>query len=463
MAVTPNPLVWDYYRELGEAGKVGGVAHYYTEEAQSLFLQNGLSTRLTVVPDGHWNSSVLEPTQVVSEEQYQALRLDHAYNGTLFGVAVDENGKLVFLRYVYALDLSNLTASGTLSYSNSNGVAQMKVNVMNTDEATFLDDATLFQPGSKITFDVIVGKEEPYPMGIIYLDSSDYSVGAKTVPISGRNSVGFKLMDATFDDVTSVSGTAHEVAVQILEMAGITKYIVGSSAHNWTHLFKPTQTLMSGLEQVFEFYNGWELVELPDGTIVIGYPDFIKNQIANSYYAFDKGEVFKRKTKRSSDAAYRQVRVTGRGEDDSEGNPTELTPVTVAVKNYSQWSLPAHKTYHIQAPDGFTQEELQEYAETVAESLQYVGIGEDFTGPLRPQLLVGDVAAIDNGDGTMTTLGIITSLKHRFGQSGFYTDFTTDSGGVVTDNSSGVVTITKNLQGYNRSQTLKDLIKVISS
>ena len=462
MAVTPNPLVWDFYREVG-SGRLGGVAHYYDKESQSLFLRNGVSTRLSTVPDGNWEGSTLELTQVVAEDQYQTLRLDHAYNGTLFGVAVDERGQLIFLRYVYSMDLSNITASGSLGYSNSNGVAQMKANIMNTNEEVFLNDATLFQPGSKITFNIVVGKEEPYPMVIVYLDSSDYTVGSKSVPISGRNSVGFKLMDATFDDVASVSGTAHEVAVQILEMAGITKYIVGSSAHNWTHYFKPTQTLMSGLEQVFEFYNGWELVELPDGTIVIGYPDFIKKHLPNGYYAFNKGEVFKRKTKRSSDAAYRQVRATGKGPNDAEGNPTELTPVTVVVKNYSQWSLPSHKTYHIQAPDGFTQEELQEYAETVAESLQYVGVGEDFTGPIRPQLLVGDVAAVDNADGTMTTLGIITSLKHRFGQSGFYTDFTTDSGGVVTDDSAGVVTITKNLSGYNRSQTLKDLIKIISS
>lgn len=458
MAASERPLVWDFYRKVDDVGRLGGTVHYYTEEAQSLFLQNGLSTRLTTVPEGHWEDTEWDLTQVITEDQYSTLRLDHAYNGTLFGVGINEDGELVFLRYIYAMNLSSIIASGSLGYSNSNGIAQIKANIMNIGEPIFLEDVTLFQPGSKLTFKLAVGKQVPYPMVTAYLDSSDYTVGAKTVPISGRNSVGFKLMDTTFDDVTSVTGTAHEVVVQILEMAGITKYIVSSSAHVWTHYFKPTQTLMSGLEQVFAFYNGWDLEELPDGTIVIGYPPFLRQYLPNGYYSFDRGSAFKRRTKRSIDAAYRQVRATGIASDKSE-----LTPVTVPVKNYSQWSLPYHKTYHITAPEGFTQEELQEYAETVADSLQYVGIGEDFTGPIRPHLLVGDVVALDNEDGTATALGIITSLKHRFGQSGFYTDFTTDSGGVVTDDSGGVVTVTKNLSGYNRSQTLKDLIKVISS
>lgn len=466
MAATSSPLVWDFYRENGAATVVGGVAHYYNEEAQSFWnTSKGLVTNQYLVDDGRWAySDPGESVVVVDNLISKDFDLDHPYNGTLFGVSSTSEGHLYFLRYAYSMDCSSLISSGTLDYSNSNSVAQLKVNVMNIDEAIFQNEATLFQPGSKIEFKMIVGDEEPYPMCIVFLDSADYSIDSQNVPLSGRNSVGFKLMESTFDDVSFISGTAHEVAVQILEMAGITKYVVGPSTHNWTHYFKANQTLMSGLEQLFEFYNGWKLVELPDGTIVIGYPDFIKSYMPNGYYSFDAGEVFKRKTKRSSDATYCQVRATGKGPEDDKGNAPELTPVTVPVNNYSQWSLPARKTHHVQAPDGFTQSELQAYAEKVAESLQYVGVGEDFTGSMRPQLIIGDIAAVDNGDGTMTTLGIVTSVKHKFGKSGYFTDFSTDSGGIKmeTTRDSFITTVTRPLGGYTRKQTIKDLIQVAS-
>ena len=65
---------------------------------------------------------------------------------------------------------------------------------------------------------------------------------------------------------------------------------------------------------------------------------------------------------------------------------------------------------------------------TNSESLQYVGKIESFTGPFRPQFILGDEAVIIDSDGS-TSLGLITEITHRFGKEGFYTDFTVDSGG----------------------------------
>jgi hypothetical protein len=59
--------------------------------------------------------------------------------------------------------------------------------------------------------------------------------------------------------------------------------------------------------------------------------------------------------------------------------------------------------------------------------LMNVGIIETFTGPFRPYLLVGDDAAIINNNNTKI-LGLITSVIHRFGKTGFFTEFTVDSG-----------------------------------
>lgn len=457
MATTTRPLVWDFYRTVGTASSLGGVVHYYDEESQSIYVDSGgLETQVANVPDGHWEEAVQGGEQNINRSEYSDMDLDHAYNGVLFGVAIIGD-KLMYLRYIYAMDCSHLISSGSLSYTNSNSVVQLNAKLMNVAESVFQDDITLFQPGAKVDLKLKVG-ENSVPMFLGFLDSSDYNKANQSVPLSARNSIGYKLVSATFDEVTSITGTANEVVASILELGGITKYKIDSSSHNWTHTFKPDQTLLSGLQQVFAFYNGWKMIELPDGTIIIGYNPFISKYQYNSYYSFDLGEnLFSRRTRRSSDAAYSRVMVTGQS---SEGE--QLDPVIVAVENYSQWSIPSHKTYHAQAPKGFTQEELQEYAESIASSLQYVGIGEDFTGPIRPQLLIGDIAAADNGDGTITGLGVINSITHKFGKSGFYTDFSTDSGGTVTDSSGIVHSVTRPLDGYTRKQTIKDLIQYIS-
>lgn len=460
MATTPHPLVWDFYRTVEGAEGLGGVVHYYDEMSQSLWLSSGIKTNLADIPEGHWKAAEIQNSSDIGTPAYTSLSLDHAYNGVLFGVAT-LGSALVYLRYLYAFDCSDIVSSGTLSYSNSNAVVQLKANLMNIKDVIFSSDSTLFQPGAKVTLKALVGDEIPYDMCVTYLDSVDYSVKSSTIPISGRNNIGFKLNQSTFDDQTEISGLPHEVAAKIMELAGVENYVIQEGTDNREHQFNADQTLLSGLQQLCDFYQGWKVVELPNGTIIVGYPSFVNSYQGNGYYVFDEGSVFKRRTKRSSDAAYTKVRVTGKDLDDKD-----LNPVSVAVKNYVQWNLPPNKTYHEAAPDGLTQAELQEYAETLAESLQYVGIGEDFTGSLQPHLVIGDVAAIDQGDNTMLTLGVVTSIKHSFGKSGFTTDFSTDSGGVMMEtlaSDGAITTVTKSLNGYTRKQTLKDLIQVASS
>lgn len=459
MATTPHPLVWDSYRAVEGPKALGGVAHYWDEESQSLWLSSGIQTNVASVPEGHWETAEVGETINIGSPAYTSLELDHAYNGVLFGVAT-LNNSLVYLRYVYAVDCSNLISSGSLNYSNTNSVTQIKASLMNIKEDLFLNEATVFQPGARVIFKILAGEETPMEMCTAYLDAVDFERRSSTVPISGRNGIGFKLQQSTFDEDIEATTYPHEMAKEICSMAGITKLTVQNVEEKREFSFRADQTLMSGLEQICSLYPGWKIVELPSGTIVMGYHTFVNGYQGNGYYVFAKDSVFKRRTKRSCDAAYTKVRITGR---DSEGK--DLKPVVVPVNNYKQWSLPPNKTYHEIVPDGFTQTELQAYAEMVANLLQYVGVGEDFTGSFQPQLCIGDIASVDNGDGTATALGIITSIKHSFGKSGYTTDFSTDSGGVLMeprDTEGGITTLTKSLNGYNRKQNLKDLIQVAS-
>lgn len=459
MATTPQPLIWDFYRAVEGAQGLGGVAHYWDEDSQSLWLSSGIKTNIASIPEGHWETATVESTLDVGTPEYTSLVLDHAYNGVLFGVAT-LGDMLIYLRYVYAVDCSYMISSGNLSLSNNNPVVQIKTNLMNIKEDLFTNEATVFQPGAKVIFKVLAGDEIPMDMSTTYLDSVDYDSKSATVPISGRNNIGFKLMQSTFDEDLEITALPHDMAQAICSRAGIRKLVIQSTEGEREFSFRANQTLMSGLEQICNLYSGWKIMELPSGTVVMGYRSFVDGYQGNGYYVFDKGSVFRHKTKRSCDAAYTKVRITGK---DLEGE--DLIPVVVPVKNYKQWGLPPNKTYHESVPDGFTQEELQTYAEMVAESIQYVGLGEDFTCSFQPQLCIGDIAAVDNGDGTSTALGIITSVKHSFGKSGYTTDFSTDSGGVLMetlDNDSSVITFTRPLNGYNRKQNLKDLIQVAS-
>ena len=76
-------------------------------------------------------------------------------------------------------------------------------------------------------------------------------------------------------------------------------------------------------------------------------------------------------------------------------------------------------------------------------------------------LLVGDVAAIyDDGDAEAVSLGLVTELRHTFGDGGFSTEFSVDSGGQVATASGATTTRNAALRGYNRKQRMTDFIGV---
>lgn len=459
MAVTTAPLIWDFYRTV-PADELGGVVHYYDEQSQSIYLSNGgLSTKTAPIPEGHWETASPGSEIDVTEDSFDTLRLDHPSNGILYGAATDGD-EITFLRYVYAMDLSSITESCSWVTQVDNPIAQLSANIMNVGADVFQNEVTLFQPGARLRLQIHAGTSEAYPIGIAWLDETSFRVTGSTVAISGRNSIGHFLKDQTFDDVEEFEGVSSEQVRQILEYAGLTNFRIQPGTGTQRFIHKPSDTLLGGLQQMLDFYTypsrTWEIVELPDGMILVGYDYWVSDYQPNSYYTFDEGrDVFSRNTRKSVDAAYTAVRITGRDE-----NGDEHTPVTLPVQNWRFWNMGAHKTKHIQAPDGMTAAEFSVWANYYAEILQYVGIGEEFTGPLRPQLLVGDVAEVRHGD-TGTALGIITEVRHTFGRAdGFKTSFSVDSGGVATDGDAYVVySKAASLSGYNRQQRMMDLIR----
>lgn len=462
MAETPHPLIWTHLREVEGATGLGGVVHYYDEEAQSLYLNGGLATVVTTVNEGRWNEAVYSDEFDVTDDSWDLLRLDHPSNGTLYGVASGPNG-MEFVRYVYSMDLSNILDDWGWMSQVDNAIAQFDCNVYNIGSDLFSYDTTLFQPGARLTLRVRMGNSAPYQIGVAWVDEVRFDITSETVSLSGRNTIGYYLKDQTFDDQISYSGLTEDTVKKIFTYAGVRKFKVQAINKSKAFKFEPNKNLMDGIQDISDTYatlsTGLELAELPDGTVCYGYYDWVGDLLPKGYYVFSVGkEIFTRETTKTIDGSYTALRVTGKSESGED-----LTPVTVPVTNFPYWALGTHRTKHLTAPEGLTQSELRDWAETQAKAHQYVGIGEEFTGPFRPQLLVGDVATINNGN-LGTNLGIITEVKHSFSKkSGFTTEFSVDSGGVITDGDNyKIYSRAAELNGFNRKLRIMDLVRYAS-
>ena len=460
MAATTQPLVWDFFRQVSGADGLGAVVEWSDEMTQSLYLADGLQTRTAQISEGHWSDAVPGAQIEVSADDFTTTRWDQPAASWLYGAAI-LGSDLLLLRYQSSMDVTDLVRSGTDKLRDDSQIAQLTLRLANAGDTLFDVPYSLFEPGARLDVSVTMGASSRYPLVEAFLDDFDYDRLSADVSLSAR-SVTALLNDQTFDDDTTFTGNGNEVVAWIFGLAGITRYHIGPSDFSQEWTFKPDQTLLKGLQDVFEFFVGWKMLELPDGTLCVGYPWWLADYQTNSVYQFHGGtEVIKRRTKKAKDAAYTKVRVTGKAADG-----TELTPVTVAVNCFGGWNLGSHRTKHVKAADGLTQAELQDLAEQLAAELQYIGIGETFDGPMRPWLLPGDVASISYGGGESTDLGLVTSITHSFGRSGFFTSFTVDSGGVATAQTragTDYATRTASVNGYNRAQGLADLIEAIAA
>lgn len=467
MATTPQPLVWDFCRSVENVKSLGTVAHYFDESSQSLYIDNDsqFATQYKEIPEGHWRSSGAPKSAVISNVDWTHLRFDHPSNGILYGVA--SNGSSIeFVRYVYMVDCSSILESYDYRSNIDSAIDSTSYEIQNIGSDYFTDDLTLFQPGGRIITRFKMGDSAPLPLSVAWIDEVNYDITSRSVPISARNTVS-KLHDQTFDRENLVIGASESSAKMLLEAAGIEKYSVAprqsSDDNAKTFEFDPSDTLMSGIEQMNEYYradeaNDWKIRETPKGVVLYGDDQFISDQMSNGYFIFnEKSGVFSRNTKRALDGAYSHVYVKGVALD----GETELW-AWLPVQTFKHWLVGTHKTKHIETKTPMDETTFKKWAQDRADELQYVGIIESFESPFRPDIICGDVASVEKGN-DVVSLGIITSVSHTYSRTrGYATSFTADSGGVLVDGDNMIVySKTAKTGGYNRAQNVSDLIKII--
>ena len=107
MATTPRPFTWQSLQlRADEAAGVGGMAHYFTEEAQTFYLHSGMVTKELEVEDGHWQDLTAGDEEQVSDDNFRQLSWHHPSLGTLYGTAL-QGDILYLLRYDYAKDVGH--------------------------------------------------------------------------------------------------------------------------------------------------------------------------------------------------------------------------------------------------------------------------------------------------------------------------------------------------------------------
>ena len=469
MATTPRAYYWDFYTKRAEGvDNTGSIAHYYTAEAQSLYLHNGIARKDLNVFEGHWKTATAGNEESVTDDTYVQNAWTHPSTGALYGTAIldDDEDELYLLRYCYVKELGNLVANGNYRTSIDNPIVQVNADIKNYDIDAFAKKETLFAPGAKATLGIMMGDSEVYDLCEVHIDQVDFEYYKDKVSISGRNRTGHFLNDPTINLGGKITDTVTNLCKWVLDTLGIDNYEIEANLATLTIEFNPSDTGLSLLQKICDEASGvddgtdWGIEEMPDGEIIIGFNSFRAMFLPKSVFKFGMGQLFKRSSSKSIDGAYSKIYCTGK---DANGN--DLTPVIKDVLTFKHWTVAPNKTYFAPTLENTTQNELNNYASSLAKQLKRTGLHESYNCTIRPNLLVGDYATLGTKD-----IGIITEVTHKFGEKGFTTDFTADSAGDKktllqtrglrsAEEDEKVYTSARRNKGANRKQKIIDFIR----
>jgi hypothetical protein len=415
-------------------GQYSDLIHFPNTQAEVFYVKDGLLYGLPTnkIHQGDWESVIYQDEVRISNDtsiSHQEVSLLSGFG--IFGVYKSEN-KHKMLINEFAFEMEKYLDSGSIKHSIDTPITTFTLSLQNPlnenpeykGNVAISEESSLLSPGSKVEFELILGDSEPYTMGVFYVDRSNFSLLNEVVCVDGRSIIGKALGDQSFDeDNTYPYGLLHEILKDILFQANISsdEMFVENTSTYAGYRFGVNMSYLEGVMEILKALENWQIKELVDGTVVIGsnsYAGFTRN---TSYTFYRDKDIFTRSIIRDDQEAYRRVCIH---------NQDFSMKVYRDVETYSGWNLQANKTLYINLPEGTTLSDAENYANQIANTLQYVGKVESFTGPFRPQLILGDEAIII-GDTGMSNLGLITGITHRFGGDGFYTDFTVDSGGKI--------------------------------
>jgi hypothetical protein len=379
----------------------------------------------TTTPNGEWNNREFSSSLVVAPDlsiNYLTLRRISRYGA--HGTWKSEN-KHRFAIYGLDFDVSDYIEDGSIELSLNNPIAAVNASLSNPNQVFINEDESLITPGSKILLNFRAGDSPDYTMGTFYVDRGGYTVLSQDVSVSGRNTIGKVLKDQSFDEKNIYALTDRKTFFSnILDAAGIpkAKYFVADSAFTIGMQFPCEMSILDGIQEALKTMNGWKIQELVDGSIVIGPSNYEKFDQPSTYTFYRDKDIWSRQISNDDMEAYRRVCV--HTEDMSN-------KAYQSISMLRGWGIGAQKTLYVSVPNGILEADCNALAITLASQMALTGVIETFVGPYRPHIQCGDEAEIINTDESRRSIGIITSVKHRFGKEGLSTEFVVDSGGKI--------------------------------
>lgn len=327
-------------------------------------------------------------------------------------------------------DLTNYLQSGSVQLDLDNIVAAASFTFKNPSGRLSGEDTSRLAPGKKVELLFTAGDSEDYPMGVFYADRVTMETHGETATVECRNISGKLLKDQMLNAHYNYPKDVYAYVVEdFLTKAGVTDFDIQQppdplTAWQLGMTFPVDMDRLTALNELIRSSLNWVVRETLDGQIVVGsevsYQPII-DMVGK--YEFDRSDLISRRVERDDADVYSTV--CYQSKDTTAGTTIRKY---VAVAHALEWSIAPHKTLYITAPDDTPEAELEELAENLASRMGQVGIMETFEGPFRPHLVPGDEAEITGNETKL--LGVITTVKHRFGDDGFFTEFTVDSGGV---------------------------------
>lgn len=328
-------------------------------------------------------------------------------------------------------DLTNYLQSGSVQLDLDNIVSSATFTFKNPSGRLSGEDTSRLAPGKKVELLFTAGDSEDYPMGVFYVDRVSMDVNGETASVDCRNISGKLLKDQKMDGQNYYPKDVYAYIVEdLLTAAGIADFDVQQPDDPLTAWqaglsFPPDMDMLTALNEMIKISLNWVVRETLDGQLIAGSTvtyDTIKD--LNSKYTFDRGtDVISRGIIRDDDEVYSKICYQSR-------NTTTESMVRyyVNVNHDYEWAFAPHKTLYVDMPDDTSLAELTDLANELATRMSGSGIMEQFTGPFRPHIIPGDEAEIVTPGGS-NLLGLITTVEHTFGEDGFFTSFTVDSGG----------------------------------
>lgn len=317
-------------------------------------------------------------------------------------------------------NISKYLTDGSLDFDYDDQVTRMSIGFENPGYILSHEESTRLNPGAQIALFFKAGSSnESFAMGKYYIDKNSMSVADATTTADCRNTIGKFLKDQSFDSENNYAKQNLKLIVDdICTKAHIPNFWSALTDFEIGMLFPPDMTLLDGLKELFQASESWILREDFSGNIGFGNATDPRFGTAGTYEFERDKDIFSRSVDRDDQDVY--ARVCVHNEDYSIAEYRDLEFIFV---------LGAKKTLHVSIPKETVLADAQLYANNLVGLMSGMGTIETFNGPFRPYLRPGDNAKIFGQ--TTRTLGMITSIRHKFGKSGFTTEFAVDSGSMA--------------------------------